>query len=119
MKLFLKIALGVATGGALLIAGCAVMVGGAANEVSKDMKKDQAANAISYKQFRTAKIGSSEKALIAKYGKPESRQEARQADIESGEDTSTCVYYNRQGGSFPDSYQFCFDNDKLTSKNSF
>ena len=117
MSTVLKVLLGVVIGGVLLIAGCAALVAGGANEVSKSITKEQNRNAITNGQARALKLGVTLGAVKAKFGKPKDTQESTNAGLGS----DSCVYYNIKGGKLLDSWQFCFDGagngGKLRSKN--
>ena len=65
--------------------------------------------------------GASEASVQTSLGKPpEDRQQFQSKGFLTNEPAnSSCIYYNRDGGSFGDRYQFCFDSGKLTSKNAY
>src|SRR5262245_10585492 len=117
----LKIFGAILIAGALLIGGCAALIGGAANEVAKDLDAEQQAHAITKKQFNDLELGMSQAAVVKELGKrPEDRQEFENESFEGEEpDQSSCIYYNRAGGEFGDVFQLCFTNDKLDSKNAY
>jgi hypothetical protein len=117
MKTVLKVALGMVLGMVVLVAGCAALVGGAANEVDKELKREQNANAITNAQARSLKLGTTRAKVEQRFGAPRDTQESENAGL--GKDS--CVYYNVKGGKTFDSWQLCFEGDgtagKLRSKN--
>jgi hypothetical protein len=120
-RTLLKVLVGLCLLGLVLIVGCAALIGGAANEVAKQLDKEQREHAITRQQFRSLDLGMSERQVIAEVGKrPENRQEFESEGVLSKEpSSSSCIYYNRVGGSFGDVFQLCFDGRRLTSKNAY
>jgi hypothetical protein len=113
VKLVLKIAGGLVLASVILIAGCAALVAGGANEVQKESDE----TAITHAQFRAVEKGSTRAAVEADLGTPSDVQESEISGF--GETLeSDCIYYNRKG-ELLSMYQFCFDNGKLTSKASY
>lgn len=116
-RTLLKVTLGVILGGLVLIVGCAAVIGGAANEASKSITREQNANAITNSQARAIELGTSRKAVEDELGAPKSTQESENTGLGS----DTCIYYNVKGGQLLDSWQFCFDgagqSGVLTSRN--
>ena len=39
--------------------------------------------------------------------------------LDAADINQSCIYCNREGGQFGDIFQFCFDGDVLTTKNSY
>lgn len=117
MKTVFKVVLGVLIGGLLLIGGCVALIGGAANEVDKELDKEQNENAITNDQARSVKLGTTRAEVEQKFGKPESTQESEN----EGLGADTCIYYNVKGGEVLDQWQFCFGGNgnqgKLRNKN--
>jgi len=99
------------------VVGCAALVGGTANEIDKGIQKEQNSNAITNKQARSVKLGTTRGAVESKFGPPKSDQESTNEGL--GDDT--CIYYNVKGGEILDQWQFCFGgagkSGKLTTKN--
>jgi hypothetical protein len=117
----LKVLLGLSLVGLVFIVGCAALIGSAANEAVKQLDSEQKAHAISVSQFRSLTLGTSESEVISQLGKkPEDRQEFQNESFVGKEpDNSSCIYYNKAGGSFGDAFQLCFDNSRLSSKNAY
>jgi hypothetical protein len=117
----LRVFVGLCIFSILAIGGCTAVIGSAANHAIKEYDAEQQAHAITADQFHAVRLGSSERSVRGFLGKaPEDRQEFQSQDFVTNEpSSSSCVYYNRDGGSFGDVYQFCFDGGKLTSKNSY
>lgn len=117
MKVFLAVVGGVIVAVILLIVGCGALVGTSVDQAVKDT---QSKNAITAEQFRSINIGDSEQSIIDRFGEPESRQNSETKKVfGEGTDTSSCVYYNKKDGELLDSYQLCFTNGKLDSKNEY
>jgi hypothetical protein len=120
-RTFLKVFVGLCVLGVVVIVGCATLLGTAANQVVKQLDKEQQAHAITRQQFRGLSLGLTERQVIVAVGRhPEDRQEFQSKSFVTNEpDRSSCIYYNRANGSFGDVFQLCFDNDRLESKNSY
>ncbi len=120
MKTVFKVFAGVMLAACVLIVGCVALIGGAANEVSKEIEKEQNRNAITKKQFAQIELGMTEKQVRKIAGPPRSRQDMESEGILDDENyKSSCIYYNVKDGEFMDSYQLCFDDGRLTSKNKW
>lgn len=95
----------------LVIGGCAVLIGGAADE----MEKEHDRTAITHDEFKSVKKNATREKLEERFGEPSDVQEHEIDGMES-----TCVYYGVKGGDVMDDYQFCFgDNGKLESKSKW
>lgn len=108
----------------LMLAGlgaCVAVVGTAADRVITELNREQARHAITVAQFDAVELGSSRARVISQLGRPpENIQEfLRRGVLDEAAVDSACMYYNRAGGSFGDRFQFCFENDRLISKNSY
>ncbi len=103
------------------LGACAVLVGTAADRVITELNREQARHAITTAQFDAVELGSSRAQVIGSLGRPpENIQEfLRRGFLDESAVDSSCIYYNRVGGSFGDRFQFCFENDQLISKNSY
>lgn len=117
-----KIALGVVLGlglfATVLIVGCAALIGSAANSVDEEAQ----AHSITKKEFREMPLGLSQATVIKRYGKPEDAQKfENKSYFGSGSEQSSCIYYNESGkGLFEgSSFQLCFTNGVLDSKNAY
>lgn len=117
MKTILKITLGIVLASVLLVGGCAVLIGGAATEVSKEIDREQNRSAITNEQAKAVPMGTSLSAVKQQLGEPRDTQEMESEGFDGGTNRSDCIYYNIKGGELLDAWQFCFDNDKLTSRN--
>jgi hypothetical protein len=100
--------------------GCAVLLGVAVNNAVNNLNAEQRAHAISAAQFGAVPLGTSEPQVIQTLGKqPEDKQQFVSKGILTQQDlTSSCIYYNKNGGGFGPRYQFCFTNGALTAKNA-
>jgi len=114
MGTVVKIFLGITLAGVVLLVGCFALVGYSIDEGFKEVEREQSRNAISNREARAVKIGTSKDAVIEKLGEPRDTQEGENEGL--GQDS--CIYYNLRGGEVLDSWQFCFDsNDRLTARN--
>jgi hypothetical protein len=95
LKTIVKVFIGVILALVVVIVGCAALIG--------------------------LRLGMSERQVRAAVGKrPENRQAFESEGILDEEPSrSSCIYYNRAGGTFGDSFQLCFENGHLSSKNSY
>jgi hypothetical protein len=118
----LKIFLGVFAALMAFIILIVVLIGAAANKAVNDLNAEQKAHAIPSTTFSSIKLGAT-KAAVLRAARPatlEDTQEFEDAGVLSATDIkSSCIYFNKQGGSFGDIYQFCFTGNKLTTKNSY
>jgi|GEM_PF-1385231 Protein of unknown function (DUF2510). len=99
--------------------GCVAVVGTVAKKAVDALNAEQARHAITPAQFNAVKLGSTRVAVVSQLGKP---PQDGQLFVQRGflsDLNSSCIYYNRAGGSFGDRYQFCFENDALRSKNAY
>lgn len=120
MKGFLKIFGAIMLAGCVFIVGCVAIIGVGANEVAKDIEEEQAKNAITKQQFSKIKLGMTEAEVREIAGPPRDRQDMEAEGIFDEESSkSSCIYYNVKGGEFLDTYQLCFDDDRLNSKNKW
>lgn len=105
----------------LLGGGCALILGVAVNNAVTQLNAEQAAHAITKSQFDAVPLGTSQADVIRTLGKtPENAQEfVNKGVLSSGDIKSSCIYYNKSGGSFGDRFQFCFTADKLDTKNAY
>ncbi len=102
-------------------AGCVVLVSTVANKAVDALNAAQALHAITPGQFAAVQLGTSRSGVVNELGKPpENAQDFVQRGFLNGQPTnSSCIYYNKAGGSFGNIYQFCFQNDALESKNAY
>ena len=111
MKIFLKVALGIALGCAVLFVGCGALVGAGFNAVVTEADK----HAITQTQFDSVKTGArgnSRKRVLARFGVPQPVE----VDDDVAEARTDCIYYNRKGDLLA-TYEFCFDaHDRVASK---
>ncbi|WP_022926749.1 hypothetical protein [Patulibacter americanus] len=117
MKTIVNIALGVILAVVLLVAGCAALIGGAANEVQEDSDR----TAITEQQYRQVKTGDRKADVEAELGDPQSADEfSTEIDGLDKPVGSSCIHYGKKD-ELVSGYQFCFDvnTDKLESKSSF
>lgn len=114
-----KVMLGVFLGGCLLIGGCVALFAAGVEEADKEQKK----KGITLKQFRAVKQGTPQADVEAKLGEPEDAQEFEQEipELDTGTQKSSCIYYPEKGKGIGEgrSFQLCFDNGELTSKNIY
>lgn len=117
----LKIFAAICVVGLLFVAGCSALLIGGVNEAVNDLNDEQQKHAITRAEFNALQIGMTEAEVRASTGKtPEDRQNFESEGFLNDEPSkSSCVYYNKADGEFLDTFQLCFDDGKLTSKNDF
>lgn len=102
----------------LLIVGCAVIIGAGVDEAEEEAQK----HAITKAEFDSVQQGTSQSAIENRFGNPEDSQEFEQKGFgESAPQGSSCIYYNEEGKDLfeGNSFQFCFTEQKLDSKNAY
>ncbi|MCB0857682.1 MAG: DUF2510 domain-containing protein [Solirubrobacterales bacterium] len=117
----LKVFVAICVAGLIFVVGCTALLAGGVNEAVNELDAEQEKHAITRAQFQALEIGMTQQEVIDSTGKtPEDRQNFETEGILSKEpEKSSCIYYNRADGEFLDSYQLCFDNGELTSKNAW
>jgi hypothetical protein len=118
----LKILLGIAVLVLVVVGGCTALFAAGVNEAVKDLNEDQARSAISQATFDSIQIGTTRPEVDAAVAPavPQDTQEFTQEGVlDEAQLSSSCIYFNLEGGEFGDVLQFCFDGDRLTSKNSY
>ena len=110
MKTILKIVLAGIILIVLFAGGCAVLVGSAFDSAEKESQK----GAITHEQYKNVKKGTTIKQMKKEFGKPSDEQNTEVDGLKMD-----CIYYPVKGGEMLDSYQFCFDNGKLSSKSKY
>ena len=117
----LKILLGLAVLMIVVIGGCTALLGAGINQAVEQLNEEQAASAISQETFDAIQIGATRAdvdAAVAPAVPQDTQEFAQEGVLDAADVNQSCIYFNRQGGEFGDIFQFCFDNDVLTSKNS-
>lgn len=87
-----------------------------------DANNKAKAEGISASQFHGEPLGTSQEQVEQDLGKPEDSQEfTSRGIITKTPQNSSCIYYHQKGyGLFEGkSYQLCFENGKLDSKNAY
>lgn len=116
MKTFLKVVLGIIVGGLVLIGGCVAIIGGAVDEAEDEAQE----HAITRSEFNSIGQGATQSAVEKQLGDPEDSQEFEQRFGKKAQGSS-CIYYNEEGQDLfeGESYQLCFTDGKLDSKNVY
>lgn len=111
----LKVTLGVVLGGTLLIGGCVALVGAGLSSEETD--------GITRTQFDGISQGTLQRTIEERFGEPEDAQEFESQIPELGDapSRSSCIYYPEKGKPILEgqSFQLCFDEGRLTSKNAY
>ena len=119
LKGCLLVTLGVVAAGVVLIGGCAVLFSAGVDEAQKEQDK----KGITLSEFRSIEQGTSQDDVEAQLGEPEDSQEFEQQipELQNQPSRSSCIYYPEKGQPLFEgrSFQFCFDDGKLTSKNAY
>lgn len=112
---FLKVVLGVVLGGTILIVGCAALVAGGLSTKETD--------GITRAQFDSITQGTEQSEVEDEFGEPEDSQqfENQIPELQDAPSRSSCIYYPEKGKAILEgqSFQLCFDEGKLTSKNAY
>lgn len=114
----LKIFAAIIAAGLVLIVGCAVLVGSAVDDVENEAQQ----HAITKAQFDSIPQGTSQAEVEKRLGEPEDSQEfEQQSYFKKATQNSSCIYYNEKGKELFEgaSFQFCFTEGKLDSKNAY
>ncbi len=111
----LKVTLGVVLGFCLLIGGCAALVGVGLNTEQTD--------GITRAEFDSIAQGTSQSSIEDRLGAPEDKQEfeSQIPELQDEPSSSSCIYYPEKGKKILEgaSFQLCFDDGRLTSKNAY
>ncbi len=114
----LKVFLWICLGGLVVIAGCSALIAAGINSANDEADK----HAITKAQFDSIEQGTSQSEVVDTLGKPTGKQEFENQGAFSNEPVgSSCIYYAKKGEDllgFP-SFQFCFTNGELDSKNAY
>lgn len=120
---FMKVLLAVVLGGLVLIVGCVALIGAGINEGVEEAEKEQDAKGITMSEFRSIKQGTTQDDVESQLGPPEDSQEFENQipELQDQPARSSCIYYPEKGKPLFEgrSFQFCFDEGKLTSKNAY
>ena len=105
----------------LAFAGCVTLVVVGVNEAVNELNAQQQRHAISSEQFDALELGMTRAEVVGALGRePQSTNEFVSEGVFSEEELrSGCIYYNRAGGLWGNTYQLCFEDDRLTSKNAY
>lgn len=118
-KSCLLVTLGVLLAGAVLIGGCVAIIGISADEAQKEQDK----KGITQAEFDSIEQGTSQQQVEQQLGPPEDSQEFEQniPELQDQPFTSSCIYYPEKDQPLFEgqSFQFCFDEGRLTSKNAY
>jgi hypothetical protein len=118
-RIVLKIMVGMVLGFCLLIGGCVALIGAGVDEAQKE--NDRAG--ITAAQFGSIKQGTAQRDVEAELGTPQDAQEFEQQipELQDNPSKSSCIYYPEKGKALFEgrSFQLCFDEGKLTSKNAY
>jgi adenine-specific DNA methylase len=119
LKGCLLVTLGVILGGAVLIVGCFAVIGAGVDEAEKEQNRQ----GITLSEFRSIEQGTSQPDVEAQLGEPADSQEFEQEipELQDQPSRSSCIYYPEKNQPLFEgrSFQFCFDEGKLTSKNAY
>ena len=98
---------------------CVAIVGTGVNEASKEIDEELNKSSITKDQFNSIELGTSQSAVIEELGPPADKQTFENEGVLDKEPQgSSCIYYN-EADDFASSYQFCFTESKLDSKNQY
>ena len=119
MRTVLKIAIVVVLGLTVLIVGCVAVLGAGIEEADQEQRRQ----GITLAQFREVEQGTGQSVIERRFGPPEDAQEFENQvpEIQDQPARSSCIYYPERGKGIGEgrSFQFCFDEGRLTSKNAY
>lgn len=111
--------LGTILGGIAIV----VLIGLAISAGVDEAEEEQDRVGITLSEFRSIEQGTSQDEVEELLGQPEDAQEFEQEipELQSGPSRSSCIYYPERGKPLFEgrSFQFCFDEGRLTSKNAY
>ena len=106
----------------LVVGGCTALLGGAVTEAVNSYNEEQAKSAISQDTFDSVPIGATRAQVdqaVAPAVPQDTQEFTQEGVLDEAQINSSCIYFNRERGEFGDIFQFCFDGDNLSSKNSY
>jgi hypothetical protein len=110
--------LSVVLGGLVLIVIVTVIIAAGVNQANNEHK----ATGIAPAQFAHERLGRSQSQVEADLGKPDNSQQFTSRGVfTKAPENSSCIYYHEKGYALFEgkSYQLCFENGKLSDKNSY
>ena len=98
------------------IVGCAALIGAGVDEAEDDAQE----HAITRAEFNSVDQGTSQAQIEERLGEPDDSQEFENK-FGGQVQGSSCIYYNEEGKELFEgaSFQFCFTEGKLDSKNAY
>jgi len=108
----------------VFVAGCAVLLtrgGGGGGEGTQNGGGPTGDQAITFEEFESVQLGASREQVEERFGEPLPRQQLVDAGIlfdDPGATEEDCMYYESETPEFGEYYEFCFEGDELTIKNS-
>jgi hypothetical protein len=115
----LLVTLAVLLGGALLIGGCVGIIGSGVEEAQREHNK----KGITQSEFDSIQQGTTQQDVERQLGHPKDSREFEQniPELQDQPLRSSCIYYPEKNRPLfkGQSFQFCFDERKLTSKNAY
>jgi hypothetical protein len=111
--------LGMVAGSIAIVAVIALAISAGVEEAEEEQDRV----GITLSEFRSIEQGTSQQEVVDTLGEPEDAQEFEQQipELESTPARSSCIYYPEKGKPLFEgrSFQFCFDDGRLTSKNAY
>jgi hypothetical protein len=118
-RIALFIVLGILGLGVLGVVGCVALIGAGVDEAAEELE----ARGITRAEFDSIEQGMTQEEVESQLGPPEDSQEFEQQipELQDQPSKSSCIYYPESGKPLfeGDSFQLCFDEGKLTSKNAY
>lgn len=119
LKSCLLVTLGVLLAAGLLIGGCVAIIGTGVDKAQEEQDK----LGITQAEFDSIEQGMTQNEVEQQLGPPEDSQEFEQniPELQDHPFRSSCIYYPEKDQPLFEgqSFQFCFDEGKLTSKNAY
>lgn len=114
MKKFFIIVAAIITAFIIMAVVVTSLLVGGANEVVKELDKQQAEHSITQSEFRSLELGTSLDKVKKKFGAPADTQKFETKGLKD-----ITLYYNVEGSDAFEQYQLVFENGRLTSKSKF
>jgi hypothetical protein len=93
---------------------CAALVGETADDVGREFERElerqQNLNAITTEQYEAVELGTRRSEVRKRLGEPANEERTGGTD---------CMTYNRREGDLGDTFQFCFEDGRLDTKNAY
>jgi hypothetical protein len=103
----------------VFIVGCSVLLRSGSDDEGGGGGEQAELTTMTFDQFQSIELGQTQDALEEQYGMPVPRETVIDAGVIPDDPlTANCVYYKADPPTFGEWFEFCFDGDTLSNKNS-